>query len=107
MIDNFDESPEQANADLEFVNHPVKLSFTIAIFCLAGRMLVQINLQEFELRANDILIVLREPLGNTGVWRRYPDCRNRFRVRIFPDCASNRRDNVSATPIVRFAYFAI
>ena len=63
LIDNFDESPEQANADLEFVNHPVKFSFTIAIFCLAGRMSVQINLQEFELRANDILIVLEGAIG--------------------------------------------
>ena len=63
LIDNFDESPEQANANLEFVNHPVKLSFTIAIFCLAGRMSVQINLQEFELRANDILIVLEGAIG--------------------------------------------
>ena len=44
LIDNFDETSEQINTDLEFVNHPVKLSFTIAIFCLSGRMSFQINL---------------------------------------------------------------
>lgn len=32
LIDNFDGTSEQTNTDLEFVNHPVKLSFTIAIF---------------------------------------------------------------------------
>lgn len=63
LIDNLDEVPEQTNMEMEFVNHPVKLSFTIAIFCLTGRMSVQINLQEFELRANDILIVLEGSIG--------------------------------------------
>lgn len=63
LIDNFDETSEQINTDLEFVNHPVKLSFTIAIFCLAGRMRFQINLQDFELQTNDILIVQEGGIG--------------------------------------------
>lgn len=63
LIDNFDETSEQINTDLEFVNHPVKLSFTIAIFCLAGRMRFQINLQDFELQTNDILIVREKSIG--------------------------------------------
>lgn len=63
LIDNFDDTSKQSNTDLEFVYHPVKLSFTIAIFCLAGRMTLQINLQDFELRANDILIVLEGAIG--------------------------------------------
>ncbi len=63
LIDNFDEAPEQANADWEFVNHPVKLSFTVAIFCLAGRMRFKINLQNIELRANKILVVLEGTIG--------------------------------------------
>lgn len=63
LIDNFDEAPEQANADWEFVNHPVKLSFTVAIFCLAGRMRFKINLQNIELRANEILVVLEGTIG--------------------------------------------
>lgn len=64
MIDNIDEGPEQMNMGVEFVNHPVKLSFIVVVFCLAGRMRFQINLQEFELRANDILIVQRGVIGD-------------------------------------------
>ena len=63
LIDNFDEVPKQANTELEFVNHPVKLSFTVAIFCFAGRMRFQINLRDIELRANDILIVHEGAIG--------------------------------------------
>ncbi len=63
MIDNLSDTPEKSNADLEFVNHPVKLSFTIAIFCLEGRMSLQINLQNFELSSNDILIVQEGAIG--------------------------------------------
>ncbi len=63
LIDNFDEAPEQANADWEFVNHPIKLSFTVAIFCLTGRMRFKINLQNIELRANEILVVLEGTIG--------------------------------------------
>lgn len=63
LIDNFDGTSEQTNTDLEFVNHPVKLSFAIAIFCLSGRMSVQINLQDFELRANDLLFMSEGTIG--------------------------------------------
>lgn len=63
LIDNFNEIPEQSNSEMEFVNHPVKLSFTVAIFCLKGRMQFQSNLQEFELRANDVLILQKGAIG--------------------------------------------
>lgn len=63
LIDNFNEIPEQSNSEMEFVNHPVKLSFTVAIFCLKGRMQFQINLQEFELRTNDVLILQKGAIG--------------------------------------------
>ena len=56
LIDNFSQIPKRTNKDWEFVNYPVKLSFTSTIFCLAGQIRFQLNLQEFELRANDILI---------------------------------------------------
>lgn len=63
LIDNFDGSSKQVNTDWEFANHPVKLSFTIAIFCLTGRIRFQINLQDFELQTNDLLVVLEESIG--------------------------------------------
>ena len=102
LIDNLDEVPEQTNMEMEFVNHPVKLSFTIAIFCLTGRMSVQINLQEFELRATDCLGRLYR--GVPGDERRYPDCRDCFFVRIFPDSASSRCYDVPATQALLFAF---
>lgn len=63
LIDNFDGSSKQVNTDWEFANHPVKLSFTIAIFCLIGRMRFQINLQDFEIQANDLLVVSEGAIG--------------------------------------------
>lgn len=63
LIDNFDGSSKQVNTDWEFANHPFKLSFTIAIFCLTGRIRFQINLQDFELQTNDLLVVLEESIG--------------------------------------------
>lgn len=63
LIDNFNEIPEQSNSEMEFVNHPVKLSFTVVIFCLKGRMQFQINLQKFELRDNDVLILQKGAIG--------------------------------------------
>lgn len=63
LIDNFNEIPEQSNSEMEFVNHPVKLSFTVVMFCLKGRMQFQINLQRFELRDNDVLILQKGAIG--------------------------------------------
>ena len=37
LLDNFDDVPGQGNGtDVWFVNHPVKLSFTVVMFCLEG-----------------------------------------------------------------------
>lgn len=63
LIDNLDGITEQTNTDFDFVNHPVKLSFTIVILCLAGRMSVQINLQDFELQTNNLLVVFEGAIG--------------------------------------------
>lgn len=63
LIDNFNETSEQSDTDFEFVNHPVKLSFTVALLCLAGQMRAQVNLQDFELRTNDVLVVQNGTIG--------------------------------------------
>ena len=63
LIDNFDTTPEPNDPDMFFVNHPVKLSFTVVIFCLKGRMRFQINLREFELRENDVLTAQKGFIG--------------------------------------------
>lgn len=46
LIDNFNETDEQTYPDLEFVNHPAKLSFSIMLFCLTGRMRFQYTVQQ-------------------------------------------------------------
>lgn len=63
LIDNFDADVTQINSGVEFVNHPVKLSFTIVIFCLSGYMSFQINLRNFKLHSNDILILQEGTIG--------------------------------------------
>lgn len=63
LADNLDGNPEQTNTEIEFVDHPVKLSFPIVMFCLSGWMRFRINLQNFELRTNDILIVRKGSIG--------------------------------------------
>ena len=64
LIDNLDEPTAEAPTDWEFVNHPVKLSFTTAIFCVTGRLRVQVNLQDLELTTNDVLIVQVDSNGS-------------------------------------------
>ena len=63
LLDNFDKVADEDDTDILFVNHPTKIFFTIAIFCLSGRMSFQINLQDFELRANDLLVMSEGTIG--------------------------------------------
>lgn len=63
LIDNFDETSGRTDTDFEFANHPVKLAFTVVLFCLSGRIRLQINLQDFELQANDVLVVSEGTIG--------------------------------------------
>lgn len=63
LLDNLDEVAGEKDTGISFVNHPIKISFTIAIFCLSGRMSVRINLQDFELRANDLLVISDGVIG--------------------------------------------
>lgn len=73
LIDNFGGDPRDNERAEIFVNHPVKLSFTVVIFCLEGSMNFQINLQEYQLRAGEMLVVMQ---GTIGVFRECsPDAR--------------------------------
>lgn len=64
LLDSLDDAlGKEDKTEILFVNHPVKLSFTIVIFCLSGQMRVQISLQDFELHANDVLVVQEGTIG--------------------------------------------
>lgn len=63
LIDNL-ETPSSGEPDgLSFVNYPVKLSFSIAMIIVSGRVRVRINLENFEAGEGDAIIVLQ---GNIG-----------------------------------------
>lgn len=63
LIDNFDSSTHQSDASNLFVNHPVKLACHLVTFCLSGALRFRINLQYFEIKANDILICQEGIIG--------------------------------------------
>lgn len=64
MNDNlYVENGDDITPAFEFSNYPIKLSFTINIFCLAGSIHIRLNLKEFIMRPNDILIALPGSIG--------------------------------------------
>lgn len=64
LIDNLDDVADEENANsLSFANYPMKLSFTIGLIVLSGGMKVKINLEDFEARAGDAIVVFK---GNIG-----------------------------------------
>lgn len=64
LTDNF-ELPTCSDDISEFVpiSYPFKLMFTLVIFCTQGHMRVRLNLTEYELKANDVLITLPNSIG--------------------------------------------
>lgn len=74
MADNFQESDNTSDFD-DFVASPYsfKIQFTITLFCLGGLMRVRLNLTEYCLHKNDILIVESGSVGEC--LEVSPDCR--------------------------------
>lgn len=64
MNDNLDLALENnQHYSFQYESYPIKLSFTITIFCLSGSINIQLNLQEYQLEANDILIIMPGSIG--------------------------------------------
>lgn len=61
LIDNL--SGENEDFKMKFQDFPIKLSFSITIICLSGEISFRINLNEYTLKANDMLIVQRGDIG--------------------------------------------
>lgn len=61
LIDNL--SGENDDYKKDFQNFPIKVSFSITIICLSGNIAFRINLNEYRLEANDMLIVQHGDIG--------------------------------------------
>lgn len=61
LIDNFDSSAQIVKGG--FLDYPIRLTFSISIICLAGSMSFKINLNEYTLHTNDMLIVQTGDFG--------------------------------------------
>lgn len=64
LTDNFD-LPAGSEDDSPSVpiSYPLKLTFTMVMYCTRGRMRVRLNLTEYELKENDVLITLPNSIG--------------------------------------------
>ena len=49
--------------DFVATSYPFKLTFTLVVFCLCGSMRVRLNLKEYVLAANDVLVTLPGYIG--------------------------------------------
>lgn len=65
LSDNIDYNDIIENRESTYIgtNYPVKITFTIIIFCTQGFMRFRINLIEYELRENDALLILPNTIG--------------------------------------------
>ena len=63
LIDNLDTPGIESRTETFFTNHPVKVSFVVAILCLAGQIRFRYNLQEVEICVNDVFVVQKGTIG--------------------------------------------
>lgn len=61
LLDNLNE--ENETDDKRFRNFPIKLSFSVGIVCLSGHISFRINLNEYTLRDNDMLLCQNGDFG--------------------------------------------
>ena len=62
LVDNIDGDTGPAS-DFVATPYPFKLTFTLVLFCLRGSMRVRLNLKEYVLAANDVLVTLPGHIG--------------------------------------------
>ncbi|MBQ8047554.1 MAG: helix-turn-helix domain-containing protein [Prevotella sp.] len=57
LNDNFQSDYGAPNAPKGYQDVPVKLMFTMVVFCIKGRLQVRLNLKEYAVGANDLLVI--------------------------------------------------
>lgn len=63
LIDSTVDGAACADMGVQFVDFPVKLSFNLALFCVAGSITFRINLHDYELHAGQVLVATEGALG--------------------------------------------
>lgn len=64
LVDNIGLKPDaDPMSDFVATSYPFKLTFTLVMFCLRGFMRVRLNLREYVLAANDVLVTLPGYIG--------------------------------------------
>lgn len=64
LMDNIGVCPEMNSvSDFVSTSYPFKLTFALAMFCRRGFMRVRLNLKEYTLAENDVLVVLPGSIG--------------------------------------------
>ena len=64
LVDNIGISSDTDSvSDFIATSYPFKLTFTLALFCLCGTMRVRLNLKEYVLGKNDVLVILPGSIG--------------------------------------------
>lgn len=79
--------------------YPFKIEFTMGLWCLGGQMRVRLNLTEFELGRNDLLIVLPGAVGQSLDIT--PDCRLAV-IAFAPDFAFPEASAAGSLVVRRF-----
>lgn len=63
LLDNVEDDYLDADVEDFFAKHPFKIAFTFVLFCLEGSFRFRLNLQDFELHSDDVLM---GPAGTIG-----------------------------------------
>lgn len=64
LVDNIGTSLDtDPMSDFVSATYPFKLTFALTMFCLRGFMRVRLNLKEYTLAENDVLVVLPGSIG--------------------------------------------
>lgn len=61
LIDNISSEQDKVHF-VEIVTHPVKLSFIVVVLCVGGSMKVSMNMREYELSLNKVLVAQDESI---------------------------------------------
>ncbi len=57
LIDSYMGDHDAVTVEKLFSNYPVKVSFTVALFCSRGTMYYDVNLRHYQLGSNDVLVM--------------------------------------------------